>query len=457
MTSVLRPIVQCLGLLQYPWLSEHRGRILRVMNHADLVIRAGRVEGIAHLVDVAMRAGVISAVEQRWNGIADREIDAGGLLISPAFVEPHIHLDKAFLWSELPPSASGTLAESIALMGGYKSRLTADDVADRAERAILMAVVNGTTLIRSHVDIDPGIELLALDGVVEARRRTVDIADVQIVAFPQEGIMRSPGTESLMRAAMERGANVVGGIPHWERTPEAARAHIDICFAIARDTNADVDMHVDETDDPDSRTLEMLARATIANNWQGRVVAGHCCALAAYDDVYARAVIELVREACITVVFNPEINLLLQGRSDHEPKRRGITRVKELLDAGVNVTFGQDDVQDGFSPFGKCDPLEVGLVAALSAQMTSAGEIETVFDMPRRRAASALGHHNWTVAVGSPANLVIFDAVSAQAAIATQPPRRFVIACGRVIVESTPSIATMNRHVPASGQDLASN
>ncbi len=165
----------------------------------------------------------------------------------------------------------------------------------------------------------------------------------------------------------------------------------------------------------------------------------------------------LVREAGITVVFNPEINLLPQGRSDHEPRRRGITRVKELLDAGVNVTFGQDDLQDGFSPFGKCDPLEVGLVAALSARMTSAGEIETVLEMPRRRAAIALGHHNWKVAVGSPANLVIFDAVSAQAAIATQPPRRYVIARGRVVAESIPSIATMHRHVPASGQDLTSN
>ena len=423
------------------------------MNHADLVIRGGRVEGIAHLVDVAIRAGVIAVIAPRWAGTGTREVDAHGSLISPAFVEPHIHLDKAFLWSEIPPSKSGTLAESIALMGGYKSRLTADDVAARAERAILMAVANGTTLIRSHVDIDPQIELLALDGVVEARRRTADIADVRIVAFPQEGIMRSPGTESLMRAAMARGANVVGGIPHWERTPEASRAHIDICFAIARDTNADVDMHVDETDDPNSRTLEMLARATIANNWQGRVVAGHCCALAAYDDVYARAVIELVREAGISVVFNPQVNLLLQGRADHEPRRRGITRVKELLDAGVNVTFGQDDLQDGFSPFGKCDQLEIGLVAALAAQMTSADEIETVFDMPRRRAAAALGHHHWDVAVGNAANLVVIDARSAQAAIALQPPRRFVIVGGRVVVEATPSIATIHRHVAASASE----
>ncbi|MEC9453473.1 MAG: amidohydrolase family protein [Pseudomonadota bacterium] len=363
-------------------------------------------------------------------------IDAAGQLCVAGFVEPHIHLDKALINEDVRPNVSGTLDEAIEIIWERKRAYAVEEIAERAGRVIRSALANGVTRIRSHVDIDNIGGLRPLEGVAEARRRHSDVMDIQIVAFPQEGILKNDGTEELMWQAMEAGADVVGGMPFNEKHPQDSARHISIAFEIAKKYDADIDMHVDETDDAGARTLEMLAQQTIEHGWQGRVTAGHTCALAGYPEDYANAIIALVREAEIHMITNPATNLMLQGRLDAQPKRRGITRVKELLAEGINVSFGQDCVKDTFYPFGRVDPLEVGLIAAHAAHMSMPQEIEQIFDMQTNAAASVLRLGDYGFAPGCAADLVILDATNAAEALTKQATRNVVIKSGRVIVEN---------------------
>jgi cytosine deaminase len=334
------------------------------------------------------------------------------------------------------PNVSGTLDEAIEIIWERKRAYTVEEIAERAGRVIRSALANGVTRIRSHVDVDNIGGLRPLEGVAEARRRHSDVMDIQIVAFPQEGILKNGGTEKLMWQAMEAGADVVGGMPFNEKHPQDSARHISIAFEIAKAFDADIDMHVDETDDVGARTLEMLAEQTMEHGWQGRVTAGHTCALAGYSEDYANAVIALVREAKIHMITNPATNLMLQGRLDAQPKRRGITRVKELLAEGINVSFGQDCVKDTFYPFGRVDPLEVGLIAAHAAHMSMPQEIEQVFDMQTNAAAKVMRLADYGFEPGCTADLVILDAGNASEALCKQAVRSAVIKNGRVIVEN---------------------
>jgi cytosine deaminase len=235
---------------------------------------------------------------------------------------------------------------------------------------------------------------------------------------------------------MRVGADVVGGIPAIEDNRQDSKAHVEAVFEIASEFNYAIDVHVDETDDPSSRTLEMVAEATLRAGWEGRVSAAHVCALAAYDNAYAQQVIEKVAAARMTIITNPPVNLVLQGRHDHQPVRRGITRVKELLAAGVNVTCGNDNHRDVFYPFGKADMLEVAYVTALAAHMTSEQELQTVFDMPRFNAAKCAGIRDYGICAGGRANLVLLPVDTIVDALAMKPPRRAVIRDGRIICET---------------------
>ncbi len=399
----------------------------------DLLLRQARLRHEAALQDVAIAGENVVAVAPRIDEPAREEVAAAGRLLTPAFIDAHIHLDKVLLADELRPNVSGTLAEAIEVIGERKARYTVEDVAARAGRVIERAVLAGTTRLRSHVDVDSIAKLTPLLGVLEARRHYADVISVQTVAFPQEGILRDPGTERLLRAAMEAGCDLVGGMPHWEQSPAASRRHIALCLEVARAYGCDVDMHVDETDDGASRTLEMLAEATIAAGYEGRVTAGHVCALAAYPDDYARQVIAKVRDAGIHIVSNPVTNLMLQGRADRQPVRRGITRVKELLAAGVNVAFGQDCVADGFYPFGGADLLEVALISAHAAHLSTPGEVEQAFDMVTVAPARILKVADYGVAPGAPADLVLIDAPNAREAIRLRGDRLLVLKAGRVV------------------------
>ncbi len=417
------------------------------LQYADLIFRNAHIEGIAHAVDIVISGNCVHAIEPHFSGAGVQEYDASGLLASPPFIDAHHHLDCAFL-SE-PPNCSGTLEEAIAINARLKASRPASEVYEKACRALEMALLNGTGWMRSHTDVDSVSRLDLLYPVLEARECFRGLVDVQVVAFPQLGLVRDPTSVDYLRAAMQEGADVVGGMPHGEASPEDAARHIALCFEIAQQFDADIDMHIDETDDPTSRTLELLAEATIREGYQGRVTAGHCCALAAYDDEYAKRVIDKVAEAQINVVTNPLTNLYLQGRHDCQPMRRGITRVKELLAAGVNVACGLDDVGNIFFPYGRMDMLEVAMITSITAHLTTPEEIQTAFDMPRWRAARALRLPDYGLWAGGPADVVFLAAKDAQEALRTQPVRRYVVRGGRLVAENRLECRISSRTVPS--------
>ncbi len=402
---------------------------------ASLIVRNARVFGAASPADLEIAGGRFVAAGTADPATAEA-IDADGRLCVPGFVEPHIHLDKALLAGSVPANRSGSLDEAIRILGDRKRSFSSAEIADRAGRIVRDALANGVTRMRTHVDIDSGCGLVGFEAMLAVRARFAGLVELQIVAFPQRGILGDPGTESLLRAAMERGADAVGGMPFNEAGPAASREHIRIAFDIARDHDADIDMHVDETDDAGARTLEMLCEATVANGWQGRVTAGHACALAGYPDDYAARVIEAVAAAGIHVICNPATNLMLQGRGDPHPRRRGITRVRELREAGVNVAFGQDNLRDMFYPFGRADPLEIALLMAHAAHMGQPDEIDAVLFMATEGAARVLGATDYGTAPGCAGDLAILDARSPVEAIARQADRLHVIRRGRVVART---------------------
>ena len=403
----------------------------------DLIIRNARLRDRKVLADIGIEGERIAAIETSLAVPAAVEIDARGDLVAPSFIDPHVHLDKALISEAVRDNVSGTLVEAIEIIWEKKQTYTTEEIVDRAGRVVEWAVANGTTTLRSHVDVDTIGGLKPMEGVLAARERCADLADIQIVAFPQEGILKDPGTEELMREAMRMGADAVGGMPYNEYTPADSARHIDIAFAIAAEFDADIDMHVDETDDPSARTLQLLAAKTIREGYEGRVTAGHTCALAAYDDPYAAKVIDMVRKAGINMITNPATNLMLQGRFDKQPLRRGITRVRELMAAGVNVGYGQDCLKDTFYPtFGQADLLEVGLITAHAAHLSMPADIEALFDMPTKNAARILRLEDYGLEVGKTASLNVIAAPTVQEAFRTRPDRRYVIRKGKVLAET---------------------
>jgi cytosine/creatinine deaminase len=397
----------------------------------DLIVRRARVDGAVRDIGIAGERIAPSADDD-----SAAEIDADGRLVSPAFVQPHIHLDKALVGPSLPPNRTGTLREAIALLHASKRAATVEEVRERAGRVIRAAVLAGTTALRSHVDVDTIGGLTPLRGVLAARADHADLCEIQLVAFPQEGLERDPGAAELMGQAMRAGADVVGGMPHWEASVPAARRHIERCLDLAVRHDADVDMHVDETDDPASRTFELLLEGAERRGWAERTTAGHLCAMAAWEDSYAAALIARAAAAGVKVVTNPPTNLMLQGREDAEPRRRGIPRVKELLAAGVTVAAGQDCVDDAFYPFGNADPLQVALIVAHAAQLGTPAEIAAALRMVTDDAARVLRLPDYGIAPGARADLVVLDAETERDALREQAPRRWVVHRGRVVAET---------------------
>ncbi len=402
----------------------------------NLIIRKAKLRNKEGLWDIGIENGKIKTIADSIKEKGSSEINAMGNLVIPPFIDPHIHLDKVNIVDVVRPNVSGTLQEAIEIIWDKKATYTNEDVVARSEEVIKRAISNGTLKIRTHVDVDTIGGLKPLYGVLALKEKYKSVMDLQIIAFPQEAIIKDPGCEQLMWDAMEAGADIVGGMPANENTPEDSKRHIEICFDIAEKYDVDVDMHIDETDDPFYRTLEMLADETIKRGWQGRVTAGHTCALAAYDDHYASYVIEKVKRAGINVITNPVTNLMLQGRKDKQPIRRGITRVKELLEAGVNVSFGQDCIKDTFYPFGSADMLQVALITAHAAQMSLPHEIEKVFDMITYDAAKILRIDNYGIEEGNNADLVILNTDNVKDAIRLQPERLYVIKSGKIIAKS---------------------
>ena len=403
----------------------------------DLIVRGGRLRGREDdgPLDLGVKDGRIAQVAPRIEAEGP-DLDAAGKLVAPTFVDPHVHLDKALITETVRDNVSGTLTEAIEIIWERKRRYERDEILDRAHRVIRWAVRHGTTALRTHADVDTIGGLVPIQALLALKAQVAHLVDLQVVAFPQEGILQDPGSDELMRRAMELGADAVGGMPYNERTPTDSRTHIEFCLELAREFDADVDMHVDETDDPGARTLAMLADATIRSGWEGRVTAGHTCALAAYPDPYAAKVIAMVERAGIHMITNPATNLMLQGRYDRQPIRRGITRVKELMEAGVNVGYGQDCLRDTFYPtFGQADLLEVGLITAHAAQLSTPAEVDHLFDMPTVNGARIMHIEGYGLTEGCRASFNVLDCPDVQEAFRTRPDR-IVFRDGRRIAET---------------------
>lgn len=400
------------------------------------IIRNVRLRGRQGTFDVALEDERIAAVEPELQASADLEHDGAGGLLVPGFVNAHQHLDKCMLGDVMRQNVSQTLQEAIEITWDHKRAYTVEEIVERASPVVEAAIVNGTTAIRAFADVDTVGGLVPVEGLLELKRRFAGLITFEVVAFPQEAIIRDPGCDRLMEQAMDLGADVVGGLPWYERLDRHVHEHIDFCFALAKRTGKDIHMLADDTDDPYSRSLEYLAVRTIEEGYQGRVTASHCGALAAYDDNHAARVIALVKEADVSISSNTHVSLVLDGRADRGLIRRGTTRVRELLDAGVNVLSAQDDVNDPYYPFGKPDQLEVAQYAAHVAQLTYLPELETVLDMVTVNAARAMRLEGYGVEPGDRADLVVIDAPSVREALRLVPPRRLVFYGGRLVAES---------------------
>jgi cytosine/creatinine deaminase len=403
----------------------------------NLVIRNARIRGHDRLLDIAIDKGLIATVAPMLAGTGQEEIDAAGSLVLPGLINLHLHADKSLLGEVMRPNLSGTLPEAIEITNAFKRNYDPEEVAARAGRVLEAGVKNGTTFFRLFADVGTIGGLRAAQGLLLARERLQKYCRVQVVAFPQEGIARDPGAAELLEEAVEQGCEIVGGLPWYEYTDEDARAHIDTCFAIAKRHDLDIHMLVDDTDDPNSRSLEYLALKTMREGFQGRVAASHCGAMAAYNDVYAAKIVDMVATAGITISVNAHINLVCSARLDREPRRRGIARVKELLARGANVISSQDDVNDPYYPFGKPDPLECASMIAHVAQLTLPHELEQAIDMVTVNAAKAARLADYGIAPGCRADLVVVGAPSVHEALRLQPVRRHVVKDGREVARGS--------------------
>lgn len=397
-----------------------------------LLIREARLRNRPETVDIAVdEDGIIADIKPDLQLSSENTIDAEGSLVTPTFVDPHLHLDKAFTACDGRTSQSETLEEAIELMHNFKEDYTVEDVKERAVKAIRASVKYGCTKIRAQADVDTIGGLTPLKGVLAAKEECEDIADVQVVAFPQEGILKDEGTEELLRESMDMGADVMGGMPASEGSREDAQEHVDLVFEIAKKHDVDIDMHIDQSKDPFDQNLEYTALKTIREGCQGRVTGGHCVSLAYQNDTYASKVIELLMKSDFNVCFNPQI-LAIMG-IDPEPRTRGVTRVRELVDAGVNVAAAQDTICDQFHLYGTGDPLDYGLLAVYAAQYNSSEKAEIVYDMLTFNAAKIMRLSDYGVKVGNPADLNVIEAPNIREALRLRPSRSYVVKNGNII------------------------
>ena len=422
----------------------------------DLIIRHAQLHRHDGLVDIATKDGHFASIagELPSDSSAPREIDAAGRLLAPPFIDAHVHLDAVLTVGRPRYNTTGTLLEGIQIWSELKPGLSREDVKKRALEEIRWEVAQGSLHIRSHVDVcDPN--LTALRALLEVREEVRDICNLQLVAFPQDGILSFPNGRELMKQAMELGCDVVGGIPHYEWTRDMGVEDVHYAFALAREFNRDIDCHCDETDDPISRFTEVMAADTIQQGWQGRVTASHCTAMHSYDNAYAFKLIRLLARAQVNVIANPFDNVVLQGRFDTYPKRRGITRVKELLSAGVNVALGHDSIMDPWFPLGKGDMLAAAQLALFLCHMSGYDEINAVLDLITTNAARTLRvQDSYGIEEGKPADFLVLDAPSAFEALRLVPARLHVFKSGREVAYTTPGKSVIKRQTDQEGEKV---
>jgi cytosine deaminase len=395
-------------------------------------------------VDLLARDGRFVEVGEHLTAPDGTErLDAQGWLLSPPFVDAHFHLDSTLTHGTPRVNQSGTLLEGIALWGELKPLLTEEAIAERALRYCDWAVAKGLLAIRSHVDVCD-VRLLAVRALLQVRQQVKPYLDLQLVGFPQDGVLRSPGALDNLTRALDLGVDVVGGIPHFERTAADGAASVRLLCELAAERGLRVDMHCDETDDPSSRHVETLAFEAQRLKLHGRVTGSHLTSMHSMDNAYAGKLIALMAEAGVNAIANPLINITLQGRYDTYPKRRGMTRVPELMDAGVRVAFGHDCVMDPWYALGSADMLEVAAMGLHVGQLTSAAQMAACFDAVTSVPARILGLDGYGLGVGCRADCVLLQARSPVEAIRLRAQRLAVVRAGRVIARSAPASAQLD-------------
>ena len=402
----------------------------------DLIVKAGLLPD-GRQADIAIVSGQIAAVEPGITAEAARVIDATGKLVSPPFIDCHFHMDATLSYGTPRVNASGTLLEGISLWGELKRLQTREDIVARALTYCQQAMGEGVLAIRSHVDVtDPTFR--TVEALLEVRDIIKGKMDLQLVAFPQDGWFRAPGGEAQVIRALDAGVDIIGGIPHFERTMADGAAAVQAACRMAAERGLMVDLHCDETDDPLSRHIETLAAETLAHGLQGRVAGSHLTSMHSMDNYYVSKLIPLIAEAQVAAIPNPLINITLQGRADTYPKRRGMTRVPELLAAGVTVAFGQDCVMDPWYPLGSGDMLDVAHMGLHVALMTAPDQMRRCFDLVTEAPARVMGL-NFGLRKGARASFVVLDCATPLEALRLRPARLAVVSDGALVASTTPA------------------
>ncbi|MCZ4094110.1 amidohydrolase family protein [Sinorhizobium psoraleae] len=408
----------------------------------DLIIRNANLPDGRQGFDICLADGRIAAIEKSIAATAGEEIDASGRLVSPPFCDPHFHMDATLSLGMPRMNVSGTLLEGIGLWGELRPLLTREALVERALRYCDLAVSQGLLYIRSHVDTsDP--RLVTAEALLEVKEKVAPYIDLQLVAFPQDGYYRAPDGIASLERALDMGVDIVGGIPHFERTMEDGARSVEALCRVAADRGLPVDMHCDETDDPMSRHIETLAAQTVRFGLQGRVAGSHLTSMHSMDNYYVSKLIPLMAEAEINVIPNPLINIMLQGRHDTYPKRRGMTRVRELMAAGLNVSFGHDCVMDPWYSMGSGDMLEVAHMAIHVAQMAGIEDKHKIFDAITVNSAKTMGLEGYGLEVGCKADLIVLQAADVIEALRLKANRMFVIKSGKIISRTAPRISEL--------------
>jgi cytosine/creatinine deaminase len=404
----------------------------------DLVVRNARLLD-GRMVDLAVEAGRFTTIGPSLDLDATETIDAAARLVTAPLVDCHLHLDASLTAGNPRHNQSGTLIEGIHVWGELKPSLTEQDVFDRASEIIRWSAAQGTLFIRAHADVSGENEAM-VRGLLRARDEHAELVTIQVTAFPQDGIFAHEGDEARLERAIELGVDCVGGIPHYEPTAELGHREVDRVFELARRHNRRIDVHCDETDDPGSRYLEVMADHTVKHGLTGRVTASHCTAMGSYEPYYSSKLRAFLRRAGINIVVNPYANSLIQGRLDPYPKRRGFAQLKELLAEGVNVSLGNDVIMDPWYLMGKADMVDAAHLALHFTYMSGLEEIPEMLRCATERGARTLGvEDDYGIEEGKPADFVVFDAPDAVEVIRLRATRRWVVRRGRVIAETTPA------------------
>ncbi|MGW4119387.1 amidohydrolase family protein [Nocardia sp. NPDC004711] len=406
----------------------------------DLMLRAARIADDAELVDIAIDGGVITAIGPALTGRGAEEIDCAGRVVIPGLIESHVHLDKALLDDE-KSNPDGTLAGAISVTAELKRGFTVAAIRDRARRVLDMAIGNGTTAIRAHPDVDPIVGLRGVTALLDLREEYRDRLDIQIVAFPQEGILQAPGTLDLLRESLHAGADVLGGCAYNERTVEDCRRHIDLVFDLAAEFDVPLDIHADFADDatdPRYAMADYIAEVTERTGRHGRVALGHMTSLAGRPRADRARTLEQLAASGISVVPLPATDMHLGGRSDLTNVRRGIAPIRELWQAGITTAYSSNNIRNAFTPYGNADMLDIGLFLAQTAHLSGPEDLTRVLAMATTEAARTIGiSERYGLRVGASADLVVLSTRRVEGALLDRPDRNYVFKSGRLTARTT--------------------